>query len=244
VKTYSSVASAYDGVAPWYDSWRWQTFWDKNEVPLVCDEVARIGCTGRAIDLGTGTGRYAAALQALGVDVYGVDVSREMLAVAAGKLGGSERLMVGDLRTYTFLPATFNLAIAARVFCHVQDAIEAFHAASRFVEIGGSLIVTELDVGHPFERTRIPLPSGEVEIDTWKRSSGELIMVAEAAGWQLNRLVRAGAADCAWMPEEGKLTSIDRDSDRAIFNVVSFRRVSTRVTPSYPSTLTTIGSID
>lgn len=220
----NAIAAAYDQVAPWYDSWEWQTFWDRNEVPLVLAEVSRMGHAERAVDLGMGTGRYVAALRAAGIDTFGIDVSQEMVAIAARKFKSRERLLVGDLRSDALAPESFQLAIAARVFCHVKDLISAFRAAANLVSPDGALIVTELDIGHEFERTRIPTPAGKFEIDTWKRSSGEVIRVAESAGWRFDRMLQTRASDCAWLPSSPKLSSVDRDSDRVIFNVFSFRR--------------------
>jgi SAM-dependent methyltransferase len=224
VNDRTAVATAYNRVAPWYDSWEWQTFWDRNEVPLVRAEVSRMGYAERAIDLGMGTGRYVATLRAAGVDTFGIDVSQEMVAIAARKLKGRDRLLVGDLRSAPLAAESFQLAIAARVFCHVEDLIGAFRAASNLVLPDGALIVTELDIDHEFERTRIPTPAGKLEIETWKRSSGVLIRSAESAGWRFDRMLQMTAADCAWLPEDAKLSSIDRASDRVIFNVLSFRR--------------------
>lgn len=220
----TAVATAYDQVAPWYDVWEWQTFWERNEVPLVRAEVSRRGYPARAVDLGTGTGRYVAALRAAGVDTFGVDVSQEMISIAAGKLKDRDRLIVGDLRSDALALGAFELAIAARVFCHIEDIIGAFRAASNLVMSGGQLIVTELDSGHDFERTRVPTPAGRFEIDTWKRSSEELILAAESVGWRFDRMLHTAAADCAWLPEDTKLTSINRASGKAIFNVLSFCR--------------------
>jgi SAM-dependent methyltransferase len=224
VSNQSAIAMAYDRAAPWYDAWEWQTFWDRNEVPLVRAEVLRMGNVGRAIDLGMGTGRYVAVLRAAGFDAFGMDVSPEMVARAAHKLNSRDRLLIGDVRSDAFPSKAFQLAIAARVFCHVKDVVEAFRAASKLVVSDGALVVTELDVGHEFERTRIPTPAGKVGVATWKRSSGELIRVAESVGWRFDRVLRTTAADCVWLPERGRLNSIDRASDRVIFNVLSFRR--------------------
>lgn len=218
------ISVGYDRVAPWYDEWAWQTFWDRNEVPLVLAEVSRIGHVERAIDLGMGTGRYVAALRAVGINTFGIDVSREMATIAAHKLKGSEHLVVGDLCSHSFMLESFQLAIAARVFCHVRDLLSAFRAAAKLVSPGGALIVTELDVDHDFERTKIPTPAGKIEIATWKRGSGEMVNVAKSAGWDLDRIVKVRASDCAWLPESPKLNSVDRTSDRAIFNVFTFRR--------------------
>lgn len=220
----SAVAMAYDRVAPWYDSWEWQTFWDENEAPLVRAEIARLSQAERAVDLGMGTGRYVAAMRGAGIDSYGIDLSHEMVAIAERKLGSRDRLFVGDLQSNMFARESFQLAIAARVFCHVKDIVGAFRSASNLIVSDGSLIVTELDIEHEFEKTRIPTPAGKFEIDTWKRSSEELVLAAESAGWRFDRIMHVSASDCVWLPEETKLSSINRVSDRTIFNVLSFRR--------------------
>lgn len=221
---FTKVARAYDQVAPWYDVWEWQTFWDRNEMPLVCAEISRMLHAGRAVDLGMGTGRYVAAMRAAGIDAFGIDVSQEMVNIAARKLKGRDRLLVGDLLSAALAPESFELAIAARVFCHVKDIVGAFHAAYNLVMPDGALIVTELDIDHEFIKTRIPTPAGKLQIDTWKRSSDELIVAAKSVGWRLDRLLQIAAVDCAWLPTSAKLTSIDRASNRIIFNVLSFRR--------------------
>jgi SAM-dependent methyltransferase len=160
----------------------------------------------------------------MGVDAFGIDVSPEMVRMAVRKLKCKDRFFVGDLCSPALEPESFGLAIAARAFCHVEDIFSAFSAAYRLVRPNGILIVTELDVDHEFERTRIPTPDGKLQVDTWKRSNEELIGVARLAGWNLSRLSRVSAINCAWLPEGKGLASIDRASDRVIFNVLSFCR--------------------
>ncbi len=62
------------------------------------DEV--LSRPGRLLDLGSGTGRHLLHFAARGFEVTGVDLSREMLAVARDKLSGSDlraRLVRGDI---------------------------------------------------------------------------------------------------------------------------------------------------
>lgn len=225
MKAQASIADIYDKVASWYDLWEWQSFWDKNEIPLVRTELSRLGWPARAIDLGSGTGRYVSEFRSCGVDAFAIDVSREMVSIAAKKLGGEDRLVLGDLRSETSALGKFQLAIAARVFCHIENVTEAFSAASHLVEQGGHLFVTELDIKHEFERTRIPTPAGKVSIDTWKRSAGELVEAAESSGWRFEQMIQTTASECLWLPGESKISSIDRCGARPIFNLLTFSRM-------------------
>src|ERR1700751_5714522 len=73
----------YDGLADWYDA-------EFQPSPLASPtwEAARrlLGPgTGRLVDVGCGTGAYAAALAELGWTVTGVDVSEDMLRRAREK---------------------------------------------------------------------------------------------------------------------------------------------------------------
>jgi SAM-dependent methyltransferase len=53
--------------------------------------------TGRALDVGCGTGRSLAALRLAGFDAAGIDPSRKMMEIARRRLGGGIPLEVGEL---------------------------------------------------------------------------------------------------------------------------------------------------
>lgn len=72
--------------------------------------------SGRVLDVGCGTGLIAEALQARPVD--GLDISAEMLGVAAEK-GQYQRLIEGDLtKTLNITDATYGGLISAGTFTH------------------------------------------------------------------------------------------------------------------------------
>jgi ubiquinone/menaquinone biosynthesis C-methylase UbiE len=219
-----SIAAAYDRAARWYDAWRWQRFWDENEVPLVVREWARFHGRSRALDAGAGTGRYVAALSSAGFEVVGADVSGAMLEVAAAKVPPAARLIQADVCDLPLATASFDVAIAARVLGHVSDVQTALAELARVVRGGGSLIVSELDPDHAFSCTSIPTPDGEIHVPVAKRSLETLTRVAGSTGWRISRSVRLAARDCAWLPPLGQLTSIDRSGARAIFYVATFVR--------------------
>lgn len=224
MKPYLSVADAYDKAAPWYDSWAWQKFWNCNEHSVISALLSGFSGIRRAVDFGTGTGRYLATMLDRGFDAYGSDISKGMLSVASNRLHSNERLVVSDARNLLFESVRFDVAVAARMLCHIEDAARAFSEFYRTVAPGGRLIVTELDPEHAFDQTRIPTPHGKVEVQTWKRGLHELTCTATSAGWSLDQVTPIGARQCTWLPGPNELTSIDRSGTRAIFNVLVFSR--------------------
>lgn len=132
--------------------------------------------------------------------------------------------VLADLRAPTFGTAHFDLAIAARVLCHIPDIEPAFREFPRCITSGGGLIVTDLDEEHDSAHTRISTPRGTISIKTWKRSAQDLIRAAQVAGWHLEELRQLCAVDCRWLPPHGTLSSIDRSSTRPIFNLMALRR--------------------
>src|SRR3979409_1631492 len=116
-----AVEHAYDGAAAWFDGWRWQTFWDRNEIGLVEAASARFWNAHRMLDAGTGTGRYLRAFREKGLQSTGVDISKRMLAVAAAQVGSELPLVHADICALPFANASFDLAVTARTLSHVAD---------------------------------------------------------------------------------------------------------------------------
>ena len=66
-------------VAATYDETTAELF-DPEVVEPTVDFLAELAGTGRALELGIGTGRIALPLAARGVDVYGIELSKAMAA--------------------------------------------------------------------------------------------------------------------------------------------------------------------
>jgi SAM-dependent methyltransferase len=76
------IGQRYDAIAPW---WRGQR--DTSSAGLAHLERAIALCRGRgkAIDVGCGDGRLTSVIAGAGFDVVGLDVSREMIALAQAR---------------------------------------------------------------------------------------------------------------------------------------------------------------
>jgi len=81
---------------------------------LVRRDPKRRGLAGRVLDLGCGFGRHTLAMLEQGLDVYGVDLSRDLLLHAAhidqeGRLAA--RLLRGEFRHLPFRAASFDAVV-------------------------------------------------------------------------------------------------------------------------------------
>jgi ubiquinone/menaquinone biosynthesis C-methylase UbiE len=112
---------------------------------LWMDELASHMPAGlsRVLDLGCGTGRFTAPLsRRLAVPVYGVDVSRRMLAVAAGTLAGSSGTLIqATAGKLPFRDASFDAALLSMVLHHIRLVPHATVELARVVRPAGILLI-------------------------------------------------------------------------------------------------------
>ena len=96
------VAARYDESAP--------RMFDPAAVDPVVDFLVEIAGSGRALELGIGTGRIALPLARRGVPVHGIELSKAMVARMRAKPGGEDiGVTLGDFATTT-VDGTFSVA--------------------------------------------------------------------------------------------------------------------------------------
>lgn len=93
-------------------------------------------------DLGCGIGRDAAALQALGYRVVGLDGSRAMLAQAPASLRG--RLVRADLRRLPLRSCVLAAAVSVGAHHHLrrEEMLSALREARRTLRPGGTMVLS------------------------------------------------------------------------------------------------------
>src|SRR5262245_36678829 len=96
----------------------------------------------RALDVGTGSGRYGPLLAATGASVVGVDFSMAMLAHNRS----CARRVRGDARQLPFRRAAFDLVIAALMIGDSDDLPRCLREMAAALTPGGHLIYSDF---HP-----------------------------------------------------------------------------------------------
>ena len=124
------------------------------------DLLAELAGSGRALELGIGTGRIAVPLAQRGVPVHGIELSNAMAAKLRTKPGGEDiGVTIGDFSTTT-VDGTFSVAYL--VFNTILNLttqaaqVACFQNVAAHLEPGGSFVI---EVGVPRLQG---LPSGEI----------------------------------------------------------------------------------
>jgi SAM-dependent methyltransferase len=145
-------------VAATYDETTAHLF-DPSVVEPTIDFLAALAGTGRALELGSGTGRIAVPLAQGGVEVHGIELSRAMTARLHAKPGGQGiPVTIGDFATAT-AEGTYRLAYLLRntiMNLTTQAAqVACFRNVARHLDPGGCFVI---EVGVPGLQR---LPPGE-----------------------------------------------------------------------------------
>ncbi len=102
-----------------------------------------------ALDVGTGTGHFAADLVSRGLAVMGVDISAPMLDVARSK-GTGAALVLADAALLPVADARFDLVLSVTALEFVADRQRVLTEMWRALRPGGSLLVAVLNAWSPW----------------------------------------------------------------------------------------------
>lgn len=137
-----------------------------------------VGDPGRGLEIGVGTGRFAAPL---GIEV-GVDPSMRMLERAAER--GIE-VCRGVAEALPVRSNTFDTALVVTTICFVDDVAETLREARRVLRSGGRLVIGYVDRESPLgERYEAAKAENPFYRDATFLSTEELIEAMESAGFE------------------------------------------------------------
>ncbi|GIF51158.1 methyltransferase family protein [Asanoa ferruginea] len=159
-----------------------------DDLPAYAAAVAEaaLPAGGVAVDVGCGTGRALPALRAaVGPTgrVLGVDITPEMLAVAAGRaapLGAG--LLLADARRLPLPDASADALFAAGLIAHLPDPLAGLRELARVTRTGGRLVIF-----HPSGRAALAARHGRPVRADEPLSPGPLAASTSASGWRLDR---------------------------------------------------------
>lgn len=151
------VRSMFDKIVPRYDLMNHvmtgglDIHWRK----MVAKQAANLGDrkSQRVLDVATGTGDLAFAIQDAGVpEVVGLDFSTKMIAAAkkkARKHAPGIEFMVGDGMSLPFEDASFDACTISFGLRNMEDYAEAIREMARILKPGGRFVCLEMT---PFRR--------------------------------------------------------------------------------------------
>lgn len=138
----------------------------------------------RILDLGSGTGRFSAALaDAFEADVIAVEPSAGMRAEAAPKGRDSVRRVGGRAEALPLADGTIDLAWLSNVVHHFDDLESAAREIGRVCREGSAVLVRGAFGGVPVPSLYRFFPSTQQVVDTFP-AVPEVIGAFEAAGFQ------------------------------------------------------------
>ncbi|HKP13050.1 MAG TPA: class I SAM-dependent methyltransferase, partial [Blastocatellia bacterium] len=149
--TWDACGAAFDRYTSTEDS-----FSENVERPVIESLLGDLS-GGDALDLGCGSGIYAARLAARGARVVGVDLSATMLDLArerARARGVALDLLIADIAgRLPFSDARFDLVFTATALHYVEDLCGVMREAARVLRPRGRLVASVL---HPMSTARFP----------------------------------------------------------------------------------------
>ncbi|WP_297515254.1 methyltransferase domain-containing protein [Thermococcus sp.] len=129
----------FDRIASRYDDWyRTKTgqYVDRIEKWLVFSMLRTK--SGRALDLGCGTGNYTLELKMRGFDVIGLDASEGMLRIARSK---GLNCVKGDAYSLPFPDESFDLVLSVTMFEFIHEPEKVLREIHRVLKPGGEVLI-------------------------------------------------------------------------------------------------------
>lgn len=186
-----ALVSAAEG----YD--RWAASYDSDLNPVLALERRCVlsllpNLMGKCIiDLACGTGRWFESLAEKGAGrIFGVDLSANMLSVAADKRPSRATLVRADISHLPFSRNHFDFAVCSFAVGHISGLEMLASECRRVLKPEAQLFITDL---HPEAydrgwRTGFRDREGAVEIETVTRSLQEFLKIFRDAGFQCARM--------------------------------------------------------
>jgi SAM-dependent methyltransferase len=134
----------FDSIAGAYDATR--ALPEESMEKVLAELRAQLGDDGPVLDVGVGTGRFAAPLAKLGADVVGIDLARNMMAKAREK--GFGNMAQASATEMPFRDGAFASATMVHVLHLIPDWQRALAELSRVVRGSLFTVATEMDALH------------------------------------------------------------------------------------------------
>ncbi len=178
VKLILSPKQGYNLIAPYYDSWKWQFFWRRNEHPYIerwCETLE----VGYGADLGAGSGNNIDCFLLRNHHVTAYDISELMLLVCREKYRtevarGQLECYIRDINKLSVIQRPYDWLLCNRVLSHICDVNNVVRRVARILRPGGQCFISDVHPLHRYNHTHYMIGGREIVIQTYKHSIQEL----------------------------------------------------------------------
>ena len=132
----------FDRWAKSYDNAVFQFWMKKFHAPAAAG--LQLTSKTKVLDISCGTGELLKRLQGK-AQLYGVDLSEEMLAVARTKLPKEATLLKADVHRLPFKDDFFDYVTSTEAFHHYHDQQKALQEMFRVTKTGGKIIIVDIN---------------------------------------------------------------------------------------------------
>jgi len=164
---------------------------DRAEKRALKKALTLLSVKGPVLDIPCGTGRITEFLLQEGYTTAGFDISREMLEVAQGRLGGYRNLLDlgrANAEDLPFVPGWFECVTSIRLMGHVPPSIRV-KLLREMGRVGGHVIAS-FSISNPFLRLRRKVKSLLRQSSVlYPATMAEIRTEAEDAGLKLRKLI-------------------------------------------------------
>lgn len=173
-----SPKEGYNLIAPYYDSWKWQNFWRRNEYPHIerwCNSLE----IGYGADLGTGSGNNLECFLRRYHHVTAYDISEMMLLTCWQKYQkeiaqGLLECYVRDINELSIGQRSFDWMLCNRVLSHICDVNNVIRRMAHLLKQGGQCFISDVHPLHHYNHTHYNLGGREIVIETYKHGLKDL----------------------------------------------------------------------
>ncbi|MFO7990983.1 MAG: methyltransferase domain-containing protein [Thermoplasmata archaeon] len=128
-------------------------------------------CDGSLLDMGCGNGRHTLTAEEMGLDVLGLDASRNLLRIASSRTDSD--FVRGDVKELPFKGTSFDNVIYVAAIHHLSEGSEeSLSEVRRVLKWGGRVLVSSW--ARELDRWDLEEDEREVLVP-WHRDDGEIV---------------------------------------------------------------------
>lgn len=207
--------AVFDTIAKDYDKWyidKIGKFVDETETRLALG-LFLPERHKEVLDVGCGTGNFSLKLAQLGCEVTGIDMSREMLALAQRKISETELKVVFqymDVYDLKFPDNHFDGVFSMAAFEFIQEPQRAYNEMFRVLKPGGSLLIGTINLDSKWGE--LYLSKGSQKNSVFKHAT--FMTMGELKGLDDENL--KGSGECLFIPPDTRPEDVSWEEEKRL----------------------------